>query len=240
MFNIKLTFELENTLLPKDMERLVVSFLKAAIEKEDKELFEKLFNKLENRTKSYCFSLYLPGARFRKDGIALGKNCFNVIFSDADAEQLLAFYNAFIGMKFKSYPIRGNGMKLTYVTIIRMKEIEESEIIIKMLSPLMVRQHDEGNNKDKYLIYSDEGFAENVKQNIIYQLKKMNVDLNVDSFSIEPIKCRKVVVPTFGKLQDATLGIFKLKGEAKLLNFLYNSGIGSRRSEGRGKWELIS
>ena len=43
----------------------------------------------------------------------------------------------------------------------------------------------------------------------------------------------------FGRNTDASLGIFKLTGSCQLLNVLYLAGMGVRRSEGHGKFEII-
>lgn len=32
---------------------------------------------------------------------------------------------------------------------------------------------------------------------------------------------------------------YKLQGTPRLLDFLYSAGLGSRRSEGHGKWEIV-
>ena len=61
-----------------------------------------------------------------------------------------------------------------------------------------------------------------------------------DSFGIEPIKAKKVVIPVFGRNTDASLGIFKLKGDSNLLNLLYKAGMGARRSEGKGKFDILA
>ena len=50
---------------------------------------------------------------------------------------------------------------------------------------------------------------------------------------------KKVVVNCFGRKIDANIGIYKITGNPELLNILYQSGIGSRRSEGHGKWEVL-
>ncbi|MDE5931426.1 MAG: CRISPR-associated endoribonuclease Cas6, partial [Lachnospiraceae bacterium] len=39
---------------------------------------------------------------------------------------------------------------------------------------------------------------------------------------------------------DASLGIFKLSGSCRLLNILYQAGVGERSSEGHGKFEVIA
>lgn len=38
---------------------------------------------------------------------------------------------------------------------------------------------------------------------------------------------------------DANIGIYKVTGTPELLNFLYMAGLGCRRSEGHGKFEIV-
>ena len=41
------------------------------------------------------------------------------------------------------------------------------------------------------------------------------------------------------KLPNGFGSIYKLKGKPELLNYLYLAGMGSRRSEGHGKFEIL-
>lgn len=240
MYNIKLTFKLDKAQLPRETEKLILSFIKKTVEKADTDFFAELFQANSSVMKSYCFSSYLPGAEFKKDKIILSDTYFNILFSDYNFNKLIFFYNAFLDMKHEKYPIKDNFMYLTYVSMQKLNEISDNTLVIKMLSPLMVRKHDMNTNKDRYLVYSDEDFSDTLKANLIWQIKNSDLVIDASDFSIEPVKCRKVVVSTFGKLQNASIGVFKIHGNPKLLNFLYMSGLGSRRSEGRGKWEVIS
>ena len=63
----------------------------------------------------------------------------------------------------------------------------------------------------------------------LYMLRRAGISL----------KGKKVVIPVFGRNTDASLGIFKLTGSRQLLNILLLSGLGSRRSEGHGKFEVV-
>ena len=239
MFQLKLHFSLDNNFLPKEMERLLVSFLKASAQKEGQDFYDSLFDKSRSIIKTYTFSYYLPGASFQKERIELAQPGFIMLFSDADLEELIHFYNAFLKMKFISYPVEKNAMTLTWVSMQEMKEIEDSEVVVKMLSSLLVRQHDAQTNRDRYCLYSDTDFSEVLFKNTAYLLEKLNLPYSMEGFSIQPIKGKKVVVPAFGRLLDGNLGIYKLTGYPELLNFLYLAGAGSRCGEGHGKMEVI-
>ena len=173
MFQLKLSMQLENNRLPAEMERSMVSFLKASIQKESQELYEKLFGSKKAVLKSYCFSCYLPQAAFGKNFISLGAPEFTIFFSDADTEELLGFYNGFLRMKFVKYPLNGNSMCLTHVAVVPLKEIQEGHVIIKMLSPLLVRDHDRENNRDRYCLFNEDDFSDVLKENTRYFLEQM-------------------------------------------------------------------
>ncbi len=238
MFQLKLHFSLDNNFLPKEMERLLVSFLKASARRKDRTSMTVCLTKAESIIKTYTFSYYLPGASFQKERIELAQPGFIMLFSDADLEELIHFYNAFLKMKFISYPVEKNAMTLTWVSMQEMKEIEDSEVVVKMLSPLLVRQHDVQTNRDRYCLYSDTDFSEVLFKNTAYLLEKLNLPYSMEGFSIQPIKGKKVVVPAFGRLLDGNLGIYKLTGRPELLNFLYFAGAGAVAEKGMGKWRL--
>ena len=123
MFHFKLQFKLERSFLPKDMDRLMVSFLKAATMNYDEELYNHLYDKTKSIIKTYTYSYYLPGAKFKADRIELNKNEFSLFFSDSNQAELLHFFNAFQQMKFKKYPISDNSMQLVSIYVQNQKRI---------------------------------------------------------------------------------------------------------------------
>ncbi|RHQ08889.1 hypothetical protein DW987_13605 [Ruminococcus sp. AM50-15BH] len=42
-----------------------------------------------------------------------------------------------------------------------------------------------------------------------------------------------------GQFVDGNIGIYKITGNLRLLEILYAAGIGTRRSAGHGKFEII-
>lgn len=160
-------------------------------------------------------------------------------FTDADMGQIIEWFNAFQLMRYKQYPVSGNSMKLISIRSSNRKDIVDDEIIVKMQSPLIVRRHDSVTNKDIYYTYADEGFSKALCENVEIFIQKMEIGVDTEGLSIEPVKARKVVVNCFGRKVDANLGIYKLSGNCELLNILYQAGLGARRSEGHGKFEIL-
>lgn len=239
MYHFKLQFKLENEYLPCSMDKLIVSFLKAATVNYDKEMYAELYDKSKSIIKQYTYSYYLPGAEFKDGRIELNKKEFSLFFSDANQSELLHFFNAFQLMKFKKYPIKNNSMMLLSIQMQKINDIKDNEIIVKIQSPLIVRKHNSDDNSDIYYTCGMDGFEEALKDNVRIFIEKTGINLETDDFSIQTIKGKKVVVPVFGRNTDASIGIYKLRGSCRLLNILCLAGIGVRRSEGHGKFEII-
>nr|WP_317284039.1 CRISPR-associated endoribonuclease Cas6 [uncultured Sellimonas sp.] len=239
MIQLRLDFQLVNPELPREMDRLFVSFFKAALENYSEELFEELYDKKRSIIKPFTYSLLLPQARFTKEKIKLGQTFFAMFFSDADVGQLIHFFNAFKLMVNKTYPVQENSMQLIKIGTQKRQKITDSEIIVKMQSSLVVRRHHSETNHDEYFTYDHAEFGQVLKENVETFLEKLNIPVSMEGFSVTPIKGKKIVADIFGRKTDANIGIYKLTGSPELLNILYLSGIGSRRSEGHGKFEII-
>lgn len=239
MFQLKLSFKTENNILPKSLDQSIVSFLKATAQSVSQDFFDELYDKSKSIIKSYTYAYYLPGAKFQGNQIILSNNGFTMFFSGYRMEDMMRFYNGFIKMKNQKYSLSNNSMTLTHVDMQELKEIKEHEIIIKMQSALIVRQHNAETNQDIYYTCEQEGFSEALRENIDFFIKQMNLNISTEGFSILPVKAKKVVVPIFGRNTDGNLGVFKLTGSSELLNLLYLSGLGCRRSCGHGKFEII-
>ena len=206
MNELRLEFQLETTEIPAELDKVLVSFLKAAVENYSPALFEKLYNKNSSILKTYVWATYLPGARFTQEKILLNHSRFIMTFSDADIGELIEFYNA---------------------------------LIIKMKSALIVRKHDSADNSDKYYTCEDPEFGEMVKENLRIFLEKLNLKMDISDFSIAPLKGKKVVTRTWGRFIDGSIGVYKITGNLELLNLLRAAGLGTRRSLGKGMWEVI-
>lgn len=135
--------------------------------------------------------------------------------------------------------MNGNFMKLVSVSLQNLPDIKDTEIIVKMQSSLIARRHDSETNTDMYYTYDQEDFSDVIHENVKFFIEKLGVSVSTKGFSITPVKAKKVVVPVFGRNIDSSVGIFKLSGSPELLNILQLAGMGARRSEGHGKFEIL-
>ena len=240
MFQLRLNFKLESSFLPRQgIDRLYISFFKTAAQRYDERFYNLLYDKSKSIVKPYTFSVFLPGAIYEKNRICLNDNSFTMFFSDADMGELLQFFEAFRMLQGVKHPMDGNSMTLTSIAVQHKEEIKESEVVVKMLSPLLVRRHDSERNTDKYYVYNEDLFSQSLKENIQIYIQKMNLAFSAEDFLIVPVKGKKIVHELFGRKVDGNLGIYKLQGSPELLNHLYLAGAGVLRSSGHGKFEVI-
>ena len=129
-------------------------------------------------------------------------------------------------------------MTLENITIANEKEITTEKISVKFQAPLCIRLRE--NSKDYYYSYENEKFEETLKINIKEQLKITNMPTEiVDTFTIKPIKAKKVLIKFYEKCIECSTGTFELSGNKELLKYLYKSGIGSKHSAGFGMFQII-
>lgn len=235
---IKLIFRLENNKLDLQYRKSIISWIKNSLEDYDHEVYEKMYS--NNNMKSFTFAPILPKPVFSSDEIILKDPQFSIVFSVYDYISALHLYNSFVKQKNKRFSLNKNSMTLTSIVMLPEKEIKENSIVIKMSSPLIVRYHDRNTLKDMYYAFNRDEFKETLKINIEEQLSFEKLDTNIlDTFDIEPIQCKKVIVSLYEKKIECSIGIFKLTGNIKLLDYLYKAGMGSKRSMGFGLFEII-
>lgn len=238
---IKLVFELEKPELDIQYRKSIISFIKHSIQEYDENLFQDLYGEGKTKKKTYTYSAILPYPKFERDKVNLEIAGFYVVFSGYDYAYMLHLYNAFMRQKNKKFHLNQNSMTLTKVAPIVEKEIAKNTIRIKMSSPLIVRNHDRVILKDMYYSFENkEEFNKYIRINILEQMKEEGLDSSLlEGFEINPINARKTVVKLYEYNIECSLGIFELTGNTKLLNYLYKSGIGTKKAMGFGLFDLI-
>lgn len=238
---ILLQFKLKNNKLPIDYRRVILSFFKKALsEIADGKYYEKYYFKPERR--NFSFAVNLPNPKFSKSEITLGKNEFRITFSTSDKMTVFVFMSAFIKQKGNNFsaPL-GNVFILTNISQIGDKTASSSTALVKMLSPLCIREHNRGENQDSYYSVASEYFEKKANKIIQEQLIESGFDdERVKGFSIKPLNSKKTVVFHYGNYIECSLGEFVLNGDKAIINYLLQSGIGSRKSAGFGLPILVA
>ena len=235
---LKLNFDLENESLPIQYHKSVMSFIKLSLSEYDEQYYKKYYNDKDTIMKPYTFAIFFRNPKFENDRIIIKDKRLELNISIADYETSIILYNAFNHQKNKKFSLDKNSWTLKNINMSLDKKIDTEEITIKFMSPVVVRSHLE--NKDYYYSYNAEEFKNVLKINIKQQLKITDIPINlVDSFDIVAIDPKKIIVKFYEKKIETTSGIFKISGDKQLLKYLYDAGIGSKRSSGFGMFQII-
>jgi len=236
----RLCFDLKDSKIHADFRTLLISFLKKSLtEYQEGSLYNTYY--APAMRKPFCFAPFLYGARFDKDELDVSKRRIDLLLSTGDMSAGIDFYNAFHQQLRKEFLLPdGNTMQLQKIYLEHEQHITSDSIAVQFLSPLCVRIHDKKTNKDLYLSAERNGFHEACKEIVSNQVKGVLPEKITENFKIHPLETKKTVIRYHGGMLETSLGNFRLEGEPELLSFLYQYGIGSRRSAGFGCFTIIT
>lgn len=239
-FNSELMLSNEN--IPKDKNRVILSYLKHIYESHDKSYYKSLYEDEENKKKQFTFSLYMPNCKFTREEIIIPEKKIILNFSTADMKDGIFFYNAILAGRGKPYAIKGNSITATKINMTNEKIITNDYATYRSMSPVVVREHKGDNDKTWYHSLNEERGKEIFMKNLKYQLLDTFGEerkLDIDEIEFQVIGNKEVKVKHYGI--EVLSNICKLKIHAKpyILDYLYKSGIGSRKSSGFGMLDLV-
>lgn len=237
---VNIDISLGKAVLPKDNRPYFLSLLKKVLSENCPELYKKLYDSGAPQIKSMCFATKFSQPKFEGDSIFLDDKEILMSISTSDTMFGIDLYNAFLTMKNKKFPICDeNYFLVKSARIQNTQQIKTDKIAITMISPLVVRSHEKGR-PDKYYIYDEDGFADAFFEVTKNQLDKLSgIHIQNGDITIVPVNARKTVGRAFGVNVRCSLGQFILTGKPEILEFLYQTGIGSKRSQGNGMFNII-
>lgn len=119
--------------------------------------------------------------------------------------------------------------------------VEQEDILVKMKTPLTVHSTDRFSKKTFFFRPDDERFAELVNENFKRKYKAYTGMFPQEDLVIEVVQFSekdKYVTNYKGFYISGWYGTYRLKGKRKYLDFLYQTGIGDRNSQGFGMFDL--
>lgn len=127
------------------------------------------------------------------------------------------------------------------VAVLGDKRCEASEVRIKMLSPICVYSTTE-DGKTIYYEPNMQEFVQKINENFCnkyraYSGMEPETDVEIKLERLHPKD--KYVTKYKGFYIVAWKGHYVLKGESKYLDFLYQTGLGGKNSQGFGMYEII-
>lgn len=238
---ILLKFTLNDRKIPVDYRRVFLSFFKKSLsDVADAKYYEKYYLNIKRRP--FTFAVNLPTPKFSKDYITLGKNEMSLTFTTGDNLAGFVFFSAFLAQKNKSFALPlHNEMTLNNVTKLNEKTVAANSALVKMYSPLCLREHIDDKNTDYYYSVASENFADNSNKILTEQLMHEGFSADIaKNVEIVPINCKKTIVKHYDCMIECSLGEFIINADKSVINYFLRYGIGSRKSAGFGFAELIT
>lgn len=237
---IKANIELNKAELPLDYRRLFLSLLKHGLSKLDDngEILERYFSSTVQ--KPYAFALFIPNGKF-SDKVYFDKPNVKLLFTTDNYQCFGDFYNALNILRKKWIGINNVQMRITSINLQTEDTITESCATIKLLSPLVLREHSRDTNHDRYYTVEDEEFEEKLRAIVASQLTALKQAPELaDQLHVVNVKsARKTVVTHYGKRFATTIGTMTIVAPPTLLEWLRQTGMGSLRSSGFGMFDVI-
>lgn len=239
---ILLKFEVLESYMSSDYRGSILSFFKKSLSKCKEGKYLELFYG-SNKTKDFTWSLNAKNIVFKKDIMEFDDNVFYVELSSSDERrQGMILMMAFLGQKGQFFKLpNDNAMRLVNVSQIKQHNICSNTGIFKTVkgSGLVVREHFKDTNKDRYYSCDDKDYNEKLMQVVRYQLESAGFSKReVNSLNITLIEGKKIVAKHYGIYIDVTIGSFRIEAEQKVIQYLYQVGVGSKRSIGFGMIDI--
>lgn len=234
-------FVTKNREFPLDYRRVFIHFFKSFLTNENAgKNYDKYYG--DATPKDFTYAVFFENPKFTKEKIKLGGNKIKLIFSTSDEITSYIFLAGFLSKKNTGVPLEeGNYMTLKTVRRIEQQTTQENKVIIKMNSPLVIREHTKESNKDMYYSVASEEFVTKAEEIIKSQLKTDGFDDEyLSGFKIRPLTGKKTVAKFYGCYIESSIGTFLLEGNPAVLNRLIGSGMGSRKSAGFGCVEMLT
>ena len=154
----KFLFTLANEKFPIQYRKNIMSFIKMSLQEYNEEAFDNLYHEKDPIMKPYTFSVFFKNPKFQEDSILLEDKKVELNFSIQDYNIAINIYNSFNHHIHKAFPLAQNFMTLQKISIIPEKQIKTDEIMVKFMSPLVVREHNNETKKDYYYSFQHEEF----------------------------------------------------------------------------------
>lgn len=127
-------------------------------------------------------------------------------------------------------------------TVLKDRTVENDVVPVEMITPVCVYSTDMETKKTYFYDPSEPEFGEAINDNFI---RKYTAFYGIEPESdvvIEPVRITqkdKFVTNYKGFYISGWKGVYRLYGERKYLDFLYQAGLGSRNSQGFGMFRLL-
>ncbi len=236
---VQLTFSPQSMLvLPKSYQHNIQGFIYSLIKDEKFKHF--LHNEGfgdQRKFKLYTFSMLRGAYEYNpKSHEIIFKEKFKLEISSIVPEFILQITDALL--KNDTLYLNNQQIKLLQYKYIDYK-VKKNKIQIEMISPLTVYQTI--NGKTKYVSPTDEIFEKLININLKNKFKSVYISKTDPVISIKPLKVTEkdqITAKYKNHIIICYKGVYELSGHHEILDFLYNTGLGSKNSMGFGMFRV--
>lgn len=236
---LQVNFEMDTDWLVKDYRRIFMSLIKSVFSAYEPALCISLYGTEEQKrkvNKPFTFSIYFPSFKEISGSRINCGNQVNLFFSSDNEILVIAFYN---GIRQKKEIIIGENQpikfKVTNTRLLSVKKIKADKIVFKTLSPILVNE--KGDNL-RFISPTHPDFDRVFKTIILNQAEVFNVRCNESDLAIEIHSMKKLPLTHYNQTMTSWLGEFTMQAPKEVLQLVYDTGIGVRRSQGFGMLEI--
>lgn len=236
---IKTDFEINTDWLIKDYRRIFISLIKNIFYTFDPLLYTRLYGTDQIRrkvNKPFTFTVYFPNFKSIDNEKIYCGNKVNLIFSSNDELLLIAYYNS---LKNKTKRIIGTDkpieFNLKYIYLLPNFKIKENKVTFKTLSPILVNRV----NSNFYIDPTHQEFSNSFTRIIVNQASAFHVPCKQEEISYEIKSMKKLPLSHYHQTMTSWLGEFVLEAPKDVLQLVYDTGIGVRRSQGFGMLKIL-
>ena len=179
----------------------------------------------------------------KKETIEIPNKRIIINFSTSDNVIGIDFYNAFVKNLYQEIRFSNlNSIKITRIVVQKERKIVSNTVVFRTQSPLIVRDHHPESGKDWYYSCNDMNFEKFLKRNLYNQLKDKfseKIEKDLENLSIRKVDMKKIIVTSYGIKMASSIGSFEMEGEQYILNEIYQSGAGSKKSLGFSMVDIV-
>lgn len=152
-------------------------------------------------------------------------------------------------LKNDNFELLGQGVEIEGISVLSELDKEKCRdgLLIKMLSPVVVYKtyfDERGAKKTYYFNPKEDEFSVLIRENLLKKARLLNVE-NVENsnlkiepvFKIDQSYCK--IIRYKETIIKGWMGVYKLHGDFPLLKIAYDTGLGSKNSQGFGCFEVI-
>jgi len=237
---LKADFKMSTEWLVKDYRSIFMAMIKSVFMNYDPVLYTHLYGTDEQPrkvNKPFTFSVRFPQYKGIEGNKMLCGNKISLLFSSDEEILVTAFYN---GLRAKKKIIIGENYPITFelehIQLLPLKRIQTNKVLFRTISPVLV--NDKGSNLN-YLSPANPEFARAFKFIIAELANNFKIPCTEEMINFEINVMKKLPLSHYNQTMTSWLGEFVLEAPANVLQLVYDTGIGVRRSQGFGMLEIV-